>query len=70
MSEGANKRRPAKSPEPSQVPLWFVIIGLGVALYSRTMKDENIGDVVFWFGVVFSVCGLLYWVIRPKHGMR
>ncbi len=70
MSEGASQRKPVKAPEPSQAPLWFVIVGLGLALYSRGMKNEMIGEVVFWLGVVFSIIAMLYWVFRPKHGMR
>ncbi len=70
MSEGASQRKPVKAPEPSQTPLWFIIVGLGLALYSRSLHDENIGEVVFWFGVAFSVIAMLYWVFRPKHGLR
>ena len=70
MSEGAKHRNPLKAPEPSQAPLWFVIVGLGVALFSRGMNDERIAQVVFWFGVVFSFVAMLYWAFRPKHGMR
>lgn len=70
MSEGANSRRPLKAPEPSQAPLWFVIVGLGLALFGRRMHDEQLAEVVFWFGVVFSFIAMLYWAFRPKHGMR
>jgi hypothetical protein len=70
MSEGANQRRPLKAPEPSQAPLWFVIVGLGLALFSRGMNDEQIAQVVLWFGVVISFVALLYWAFRPKHGLR
>ncbi len=66
MSEGLKKRQP---PEPSQKPLWLVAVGLCIALYSRTMKDENIGMVVLWFGLAFSVVSLLYHFLRPKHGL-
>ncbi len=70
MSEGANPRRPVKPPEPSQAPLWFIIVGLSVALFSRGMNDENVATVVFWLGVAFSVGAMIYWVARPKHGLR
>jgi len=70
MSEGANQRKPLKAPEPSQGPLWFVIIGLGLALYSRGMNDEQIAQVVLWLGAVISFVALLYWAFRPKHGLR
>jgi hypothetical protein len=70
MSEGANQRRQLKAPEPSQAPLWFVIVGLGVALFSRGMNDEQIAQVVLWFGVVVSFVAALYWAFRPRHGMR
>ena len=70
MSEDQkNDRRKVVAPEPSQTPLWLVAVGLGVALYSHTMKDENIGVVVFWFGLAFSVVSLIYWLFRPKHGL-
>jgi hypothetical protein len=59
-----------KAPEPSQAPLWFVIIGMVIAISSRGMKDEMLAEVVFWFGVVFAVIAMLYYGFRPKHGMR
>jgi len=67
MSEGLKKRQQA--PEPSQRPLWLVAVGLCIALYSQTMKDENIGMVVLLFGLAFSFVSLLYYFLRPKHGM-
>ncbi len=70
MPEVSNKRPPAKAPEPSQTPLWFVVVGLCIALFSRRLNDERIGEVVFWFGVVFSFVAMLYWTFRPKHGLR
>jgi hypothetical protein len=66
MSEGLKKRPP---PEPSQRPLWLVAVGLCIALYSRSMHDENIGMVVLWFGLAFSVVSLIYYFLRPKHGL-
>ena len=70
MQDIWNKPRPKKPPERSQVPLWFVAIGLGIVLFSHGIKDEMIGNVVFWFGVACSVVAALYWVFRPKHGVR
>lgn len=69
MQDMPNMRRPKKSPERSQAPLWFVVIGLAIALYSRGIKDEMIGNIIFWFGVVCSVVAMLYWGFRPKQGM-
>jgi hypothetical protein len=69
MQDIWSKRRPQKPPERSQAPLWFVAGGLAIALYSRSMKDERIGDVVLWGGVACSVVALLYWFFRPKHGL-
>lgn len=70
MSEGGNQRRPVKKPERSQAPLWVVIVGLAVALYSRTMRDEGVANVAFLLGVVIAAVGMLYWFLRPKHGFR
>ena len=70
MQDISNKRQPGKSPERSQAPLWFVAAGLAIVLFSRGMKDEMIGDVLAWFGGACSVVALLYWVVRPKHGLR
>ena len=70
MQEVPNKRRSEKAPERGQGALWFVIIGMVIAIVSRGIKDEMIGQVVLWFGVAFSVVALLYWGFRPKHGMR
>jgi hypothetical protein len=70
MLETPDKRKPQKSPERGQAPLWFIIVGMGVILFSRGIKDEMIAEVVFWFGVIFSVIASLYWLFRPKHGVR
>jgi hypothetical protein len=64
-----NGRRPAKPPERSQTPLWFVAVGLGVVLFSHGMKDQMAADVVFWFGVVFAAIAMIYWAFQPRHGM-
>lgn len=62
------KNRQAENSR-GQGPLWFIIAGLGVVLFSSGVKDEGISDVVFWLGVAFSIVGVLYWAIRPKHGL-
>jgi len=67
MSDGLKKRQ--QPPEPSQTPLWLVAVGLCIALYSRTMKDENIGVIVLCFGLAFSVVSLIYYFFRPRHGL-
>ena len=69
MHDFQNKRRPEKPPERNPTALWFVAGGLAVALYSHGMKDEMIGNVVFWFGLACSAVALIYWAIRPKHGL-
>jgi hypothetical protein len=68
MPQVLNKR-PPKAPERSQTPLWFVAIGLAIALLSRGVEDEIIANLVFWFGVVFSIVAALYWIFHPKHGV-
>lgn len=70
MGELSNRPGQGKSPERSQRPLWFVIVGLLISLFSSVMQDEMIGHVVFWFGIVFAVIALMYWLFQPKHGMR
>jgi len=65
---GLPKKRPAEK-ERSQRPLWIAIGGLLVSVLSYTMRDLMLGDVVFWFGVVLAFIGVLYWFIRPKHGL-
>jgi len=69
MQDAPNKPRQQTPPEPSQAPLWLVAVGLAIAVYSRGMKDEPVGNVVLWFGLAFSVVAFLYWVFRPKHGL-
>jgi hypothetical protein len=69
MEDLPNKRRPAKAPERSQSPLWFVAVGLGIVLFSHGLKDEMIADVVFWAGIACAAVALLYWGYRPKHGL-
>jgi hypothetical protein len=65
---GLSKKRPEER-ERSQRPLWIAIGGLLVSVISYTMKDLMLGDVVFWFGVVLAFIGVLYWSIKPRHGM-
>jgi hypothetical protein len=65
---GPSKKPPQKK-ERSQRPLWIAIGGLLVSVLSYTMKDLQIGDVVFWFGVVLAFLGVLYWFMQPKHGL-
>jgi len=65
---GLPKKRPAEK-ERGQRPLWIAIGGLLVSVLSYTMRDLMLGDVVFWFGVVLAFIGVLYWFIRPKHGL-
>ena len=67
MSDAFKKRQ--QPQEPSQTPLWLVAAGLGIALYSRSMQDENIGTVVLFFGLAFSVVSLIYYFFRPTHGL-
>jgi hypothetical protein len=38
-------------------------------LFSRSMQDEMIGDVVAWVGGAFTLLGLVYSFFRPSHGM-
>lgn len=65
---GQPKKRPA-AKERGQRPLWIAIGGLGVSVFSYAMKDMQLGDVVFWFGVILAFLGMLYWFIQPRHGL-
>jgi uncharacterized protein (DUF983 family) len=67
MQDVTNGRKPVQK-ERGQGPLYFVIIGLGVVIYSLNMKSEQMQDVVFWGGVVCAVIALLYWLLQPQHG--
>ena len=69
MPDAFDKRRAPKTPERSQTPLWYAIVGMVIALFSRGMHDEMMGEVVLWFGLVFAGVALIYWAFRPKHGM-
>jgi hypothetical protein len=68
MSDRTGQNR--RSPERSQKPLWFAVVGLAISLFSETIKDQMIGDVVMLFGVCFTVIALAYYVLQPKHGLR
>lgn len=68
MPELSKQRQPQK-PERSQSPLWFAIVGLVISISSFSMSDLMIGDVVFWFGAIFAVVSMLYWLFQPKHGL-
>lgn len=58
-----------RNQERSQKPLWLAIGGLVVSVFSYSMNDLMIGDVVFWTGLCFAVITLLYWIVNPRHGM-
>ena len=65
----SNKRIQHSEDERGQGPLWFAIAGLLVIMFSRSMQDEMIGDVVAWVGGAFTLLGLFYWFFRPRHGL-
>jgi hypothetical protein len=69
MQNVSNKRAPSSEEERGQGPLWFAIAGLLIVIFSRSMADEMIGDVVAWVGAAFTLIGLFYWFVRPKHGL-
>lgn len=60
--------RSPKPEERSQTPLWFAIGGLLVSVGSFSMRDLQIGDVVFWAGGVFAAISLVYYFVQPTHG--
>lgn len=68
MSQTPHGRKPPQ-PERSQTPLWFAIGGLVVSLFSFSMKDLMIADVVLWAGGVFAVIALVYYFFQPSHGL-
>ncbi len=68
MPENSNKL-PTPSKERSQRPLWIAILGLVISLFSYSMNDMMIGDVVFYLGLFVAVIGIAYWVLQPKHGL-
>lgn len=69
MQKISNKRVSPGEDERGQGPLWFAVAGLLVVLFSRSMADEMIGDVVAWVGAAFTALGLFYWFFRPRHGL-
>ena len=68
MPENSNKL-PTPSKERSQRPVWIAILGLIISLFSYSMNDMMIGDVVFYLGLFVAVIGIAYWVLQPKHGL-
>lgn len=69
MTNITNRKMPKTEEERSQTPLWFAIAGLLIVMASRSMADEMIGDVVALVGAAFTFMGLLYWFVRPRHGL-
>lgn len=59
---------PTPSQDRSQRPLWIAVAGLIISLFSYSMNDLMIGDVVFYLGLFVSVIGIAYWILQPKHG--
>jgi hypothetical protein len=62
-------KTPAPSKERSQRPLWIAVAGLVISLFSYSMNDLMIGDVVFYLGLFVALIGIAYWVLQPKHGL-
>jgi hypothetical protein len=62
-------KTPASSKERSQRPLWVAVAGLVISLFSYSMNDLMIGDVVFYLGLFVALIGIAYWVLQPKHGL-
>jgi hypothetical protein len=62
-------KRAVRSEDAGQGPVWFAVAGLLVILFSRSMQDEMIGDVVAWVGGAFTLLGLVYSFFRPRHGL-
>lgn len=69
MTNITNRNSGKPEEERSQSPLWFAIAGLLIVMASRSMGDEMIGDVVALVGAAFTFMGLLYWFLRPRHGL-
>lgn len=69
MTENSTRPQP-KPPERGQKPLWYAIAGLAISLFSFSLRDQQIGVVVFWFGGVFALIALVYWFVQPTHGFR
>lgn len=66
-------KKPPAPVERSQTPLWFAIGGLLVSLASFGTQDTEsmqIGDVIFWTGVVIVAISLVYYFFSPTHGIR
>jgi hypothetical protein len=68
MSNKSDKS-PISSNERSQRPLWIAVSGLVISLFSYSMNDLMIGDVVFYLGLFVAVIGIAYWILQPKHGL-
>jgi len=62
-------KKVTKDKERSQKPLWFAIGGLLVSMFSYSMNDLMVGDVVFWVGLCFAGIALIYWFVNPRHGL-
>ena len=62
-------KKVTKDQERSQKPLWFAIGGLLVSMFSYSMNDLMVGDVVFWVGLCFAGIALIYWFVNPRHGL-
>lgn len=69
MTNISNRKASKIAEERGQKPLWFAIAGLLVVMFSRSMAEEMIGDVVAIVGGAFTFLGLLYWFVRPRHGL-
>lgn len=69
MQKTSNKQIAGSAEDAGQGPVWFAVAGLLVVLFSRSMQDEMIGDVVAGVGGFFTLVGLFYWFFRPRHGL-
>ena len=69
MQKSSNNRAANIGEEGGQGPVWFAVVGLLVVMFSRSMQDEMVGDVVALVGGAFTLLGLFYWFFRPRHGL-
>lgn len=68
MQKTSNKRL-ADGHDQGQGSVWFAVVGLLIVLFSRSMQDEMVGDVVAWVGGACAMLGLFYAFFRPRHGL-
>ncbi|MCX7899497.1 MAG: hypothetical protein N2444_05360 [Methylocystis sp.] len=62
-------KKPRRAQERSDTPLWWAIGGLLFSVFGFS-RHTQVGDVIFWTGLVLALIAVVYWFVQPRHGFK